>query len=77
VNAPTPPDEPPGAGVVCENFQPGILESWGLGWEALRQANPRLVMLRVSGYGQTCPYSGRPGFGRIAKRLLRHLLPRR
>jgi crotonobetainyl-CoA:carnitine CoA-transferase CaiB-like acyl-CoA transferase len=54
------------ADVVCENFQPGTLESWGLGWDTLRQANPRLVMLRVSGYGQTGPYSGRPGFGRIA-----------
>jgi succinyl-CoA:(S)-malate CoA-transferase subunit B len=54
------------ADVVCENFQPGTLESWGLGWDTLRQANPRLVMLRVSGYGQTGPYRGRPGFGRIA-----------
>jgi crotonobetainyl-CoA:carnitine CoA-transferase CaiB-like acyl-CoA transferase len=54
------------ADVVCENFQPGTLEAWGLGWEVLRQVNPRLVMLRVSGYGQTGPYSGRPGFGRIA-----------
>lgn len=54
------------ADVVCENFQPGTLEAWGLGWEVLRTVNPRLVMLRVSGYGQTGPYSGRPGFGRIA-----------
>ncbi|HYZ34516.1 MAG TPA: CoA transferase [Crenalkalicoccus sp.] len=54
------------ADVVCENFQPGTLESWGLGWDVLRGVNPRLVMLRVSGYGQTGPYSGRPGFGRIA-----------
>jgi succinyl-CoA:(S)-malate CoA-transferase subunit B len=54
------------ADVVCENFQPGTLEAWGLGWEVLRQLNPRMVMLRVSGYGQTGPYSGRPGFGRIA-----------
>ena len=54
------------ADVVCENFQPGTLEGWGLGWEALRAINPRLVMLRVSGYGQTGPYRARPGFGRIA-----------
>jgi crotonobetainyl-CoA:carnitine CoA-transferase CaiB-like acyl-CoA transferase len=54
------------ADVVCENFQPGTLESWGLGWESLRAVNPRLVMLRVSGYGQTGPYRDRPGFGRIA-----------
>jgi len=54
------------ADVLCENFQPGTLESWGLGWEALSAVNPRLVMLRVSGYGQTGPYRGRPGFGRIA-----------
>ncbi len=54
------------ADVLCENFQPGTLEAWGLGWEVLRAINPKLVMLRVSGYGQTGPYSGRPGFGRIA-----------
>lgn len=52
--------------VVCENFQTGTLESWGLGWEDLKAINPRLVMLRVTGYGQTGPYSGRPCFGRIA-----------
>ena len=53
------------ADVVCENFQPGTLEGWGLGWNVLSAINPRLVMLRVSGYGQTGPYSARPGFGRI------------
>jgi crotonobetainyl-CoA:carnitine CoA-transferase CaiB-like acyl-CoA transferase len=52
--------------VVCENFQAGTLEKWGLGWDALRAVNPRLVLLRISGYGQTGPYSGRPCFGRIA-----------
>ncbi len=52
--------------VVCENFRPGTLEKWGLGWEVLRQVNPRLVMLRVSGYGQDGPYRDRPGFARIA-----------
>lgn len=52
--------------VVIENFRPGTLEAWGLGWEDLRAVNPRLVMLRVSGYGQTGPYRDRPGFARIA-----------
>ncbi|MDA0998101.1 MAG: CoA transferase [Proteobacteria bacterium] len=52
--------------VVCENFRPGTLEKWGLGWEVLSEINPGLVMLRVSGYGQTGPYKDRPGFARIA-----------
>lgn len=52
--------------VVCENFRPGTLEGWGLGWEDLRQINPDLIMLRVTGYGQTGPYKDRPGFARIA-----------
>jgi crotonobetainyl-CoA:carnitine CoA-transferase CaiB-like acyl-CoA transferase len=52
--------------VVCENFQPGTLEKWGLGYEVLKAVNPALIMLRVSGYGQTGPYRNRPGFGRIA-----------
>ncbi len=52
--------------VVCENFRPGTLEKWGLGWEVLREINPGLIMLRVSGYGQTGPYKDRPGFARIA-----------
>lgn len=54
------------ADVVIENFRPGTMEKWGLGWDALRAVNPRLVMLRVSGYGQTGPYRNRPGFARIA-----------
>jgi succinyl-CoA:(S)-malate CoA-transferase subunit B len=52
--------------VVCENFRPGTLEKWGIGWEVLREINPGLIMLRVSGYGQTGPYKDRPGFARIA-----------
>ncbi|MFK7958839.1 MAG: CaiB/BaiF CoA transferase family protein [Lysobacterales bacterium] len=52
--------------VVCENFQTGTLEGWGIGYETLKAINPGLVMLRVTGYGQTGPYAGRPGFGRIA-----------
>jgi succinyl-CoA:(S)-malate CoA-transferase subunit B len=52
--------------VLCENFRTGTLERWGLGWEALRKVNPRLVMLRVTGFGQTGPYKDRPGFARVA-----------
>ena len=52
--------------VLCENFRTGTLEKWGLGWERLRAINPRLVMLRVTGYGQTGPYRDRPGFARVA-----------
>ncbi len=61
--------------VVVENFKPGTREGWGLGWEELRAINPRLVMLRVSGYGQTGPYRDLPGFGAIGEAMggLRHL----
>ncbi len=52
--------------VLAENFRPGTLERWNLGWDELRQANPRLVMVRISAFGQTGPYRERPGFGRIA-----------
>ncbi|MCP5159560.1 MAG: CoA transferase [Gammaproteobacteria bacterium] len=52
--------------IVCENFRTGTLEKWGIGWEALRQVNPGLIMLRVTGYGQTGPYKDRPGFARVA-----------
>jgi crotonobetainyl-CoA:carnitine CoA-transferase CaiB-like acyl-CoA transferase len=52
--------------VLVENFQPGTLEKWGLGWEVLERRNSKLVMIRISGFGQTGPYSSRPGFGRIA-----------
>jgi crotonobetainyl-CoA:carnitine CoA-transferase CaiB-like acyl-CoA transferase len=54
------------ADVVLENFRPGTLERWGLGYEALARINPKLVMLSVSAYGQTGPYRNRPGFARIA-----------
>ncbi len=53
------------ADVLVENFQPGTLEKWGLGWDVLKEVNPKLIMVRISGYGQTGPYSPRPGFGRI------------
>ncbi len=63
------------ADVVIENFKPGTLEGWGLGWERLHAENPRLVMLRISGYGQTGPYRDRPGFGVVGEAMggLRHL----
>lgn len=54
------------ADVLCENFQVGTLEKWGLGADVLQEINPRLIMARVTAYGQTGPLSGRPGFGRIA-----------
>ena len=52
--------------VVCENFRPGTMERWGLGWDELSAVNPGLIMVRISGYGQTGPYRDRPGFARIA-----------
>jgi len=57
------------ADIVIENFRPGALESWGLGWEHLSQVNPKLIMVRVSGYGQTGPYRDRPGYAAIAESL--------
>jgi crotonobetainyl-CoA:carnitine CoA-transferase CaiB-like acyl-CoA transferase len=55
------------ADVHVENFRTGTLERWGLGWEILSEINPRLVMLRVTGFGQTGPYKHRAGFGTIAE----------
>jgi crotonobetainyl-CoA:carnitine CoA-transferase CaiB-like acyl-CoA transferase len=52
--------------VLAENFRPGTMERWSLGWDDLRAMNPRLVMVRISAFGQTGPYRERPGFGRIA-----------
>ena len=57
------------ADIVIENFRAGQLESWGLGWETLSAANPNLVMVRVSGYGQSGPYRDRPGFAAIAESM--------
>lgn len=56
-----------GADVVIENFRPGRMEAWGLGYAALSEGHPGLVMTRVSGFGQTGPYSERPGFGTVAE----------
>src|SRR5262249_7421130 len=55
--------------VLVENFRPGTLERHALGWETLHEMNPRLVMLRISGFGQTGPYRSRRGFGRIAEAM--------
>lgn len=55
--------------VVIENFRPGTLERWGLGWEELRAVNPRLVLARVTGFGQKGPYAHRPGFGTLAEAM--------
>ena len=52
--------------ILAENFRPGTLEKWGLGPDVLHELNPKLVILRVTGYGQTGPYKDRPGFARIA-----------
>ena len=63
------------ADVLIENFRPGAMEGWNLGPDELLAANPRLVLLRISGYGQTGPYCNRPGFGVVAEAMggLRHL----
>jgi formyl-CoA transferase len=61
--------------VVIENFRPGALEKWHLGWEELSRENPQLVLVRISGYGQTGPYRERPGFAAIGEAMggLRHI----
>jgi formyl-CoA transferase len=64
------------ADVLIENFKPGTLEKWGMGYEALSAGNPGLVMLRISGYGQDGPYRDLPGFAVVAEAMggLRHLM---
>lgn len=57
------------ADVVVENFRPGTLERWGLGYDTLSKDNPGLVLLRVTGFGQTGPYASRPGFGTLAESM--------
>jgi formyl-CoA transferase len=57
------------ADVLVESFRPGTLESWGLGWETLSERNPGLVMVRTTGFGQTGPYSDRPGFGSLVEAM--------
>ncbi|MFD7032432.1 CaiB/BaiF CoA transferase family protein [Streptomyces sp. NPDC059917] len=58
-----------GSDVIIENFRPGTLEKWGLGWAELSAANPRLVLTRVTGFGQFGPYAHRPGFGTLAEAM--------
>ncbi len=55
--------------VLIENFRPGTLERWGLGYDVLAKINPRLILVRISGYGQTGPYSRRPGYGTVAEAM--------
>ncbi|WP_394234753.1 CaiB/BaiF CoA transferase family protein [Niallia oryzisoli] len=57
------------ADVVIENFRPGTLEKWGIGYEDLKKINPSIIMTRISGYGQTGPYAKKPGFGSIAESM--------
>lgn len=57
------------ADVLIENFRPGRMEQWGLGWEDLSAINPRLIMVRTTGFGQTGPYKQRPGFGTLAEAM--------
>jgi succinyl-CoA---D-citramalate CoA-transferase len=57
------------ADIVVENFRPGAMEKWGLGWDDLSKINPRLIMVRLSGFGQTGPYRDRAGFGTIGESM--------
>jgi formyl-CoA transferase len=58
-----------GAQIMIENFRPGALEKWNLGWDVLSRENPKLVLVRISGYGQSGPYRARPGFAAIAEAM--------
>src|SRR5690606_30811814 len=64
-----------GVGVVIENFRPGRMEAWGLGPADLHAIDPRVILVRISGYGQDGPYAPRPGFANIAEAFagFRHL----
>jgi formyl-CoA transferase len=57
------------ADLVLENFRPGTMERWGLGYEALAEINPAVVMVRVSGFGQTGPYASRPGYAAVGEAM--------
>lgn len=58
-----------GTDVVVENYRPGTFEKWGIGYDAIRAIDPRIIMLRISGFGQTGPYKNRAGFGRVAEAM--------
>jgi crotonobetainyl-CoA:carnitine CoA-transferase CaiB-like acyl-CoA transferase len=58
------------ADIVIENFRPGTLEKWQLGWDELKKVNPRLIMVRISGFGQQGPYRDRSGFGTVAESMV-------
>ena len=55
--------------IIIENFKPGTLEKWGIGYEDLKKINPKIIMVRISGYGQDGPYSDKPGFGSIGEAI--------
>ncbi len=57
------------ADILIENFRPGVLEKLGLGWEAIHALNPKLVMVRLSGFGQSGPYKDQPGFGAVGESM--------
>jgi crotonobetainyl-CoA:carnitine CoA-transferase CaiB-like acyl-CoA transferase len=57
------------ADVLIENFRPGTMERWGLGWDVLSEINPRLIMVRITGFGQTGPYAGRAGFASVCEAM--------
>ena len=64
------------ADIIIENFRPGTMERWNLGYDALSAINPRLIMVRVTGFGQTGPYAARAGYGAIGEAMggLRHVV---
>lgn len=57
------------ADVLIENFRPGTMERWGLGWESLEQINPQLIMVRITGFGQTGPYASRAGYASVCEAM--------
>ena len=65
-----------GCDAIVENYRPGTFERWGLGYDVIKAVDPRLILLRISGFGQTGPYRDRPGFGRVAEAMsgLSHLI---